>query len=57
LEAYVEASLRECLPDPDWGHRNSSMESRLPKWMLAGKNREAVLKGLKTLRAMLPVSE
>jgi len=54
LEKYIGAELRECLPDPERGHVNQSIESRLPKWMVLGKNRSSVLEGLATLRAMLP---
>ncbi len=54
LESFVSEKIRECLPDPEWGIRNSSLQSRLPQWMLAGKNREKVLNGLQKLRKMLP---
>jgi hypothetical protein len=36
-----------------WGwSRNSSLESRLPRWMLIAKNRESVLRSLRSLRKL-----
>jgi len=53
LENYVAATLRE-RRNHQWGwSRNSSLESRLPRWMQVAKNRLSVLKGLTQLRAML----
>jgi hypothetical protein len=53
LERYIAASLRERRYDIwGWG-RNSSLESRLPRWMQASKNRSAVLKGLERLRGLM----
>jgi hypothetical protein len=53
LEQYIAATLRERRHDQwGWG-RNSSLESRLPRWMQAGKNRSAVLKGLERLRELM----
>jgi len=51
LKAYVAAPLRERARDPDHneGTRNRLLESRLPKWMIAAKNREAVLAGISKL--------
>jgi predicted RNA-binding Zn-ribbon protein involved in translation (DUF1610 family) len=49
LENWVGANLREksdqnnCVP--------STLETRLPKWMISHKNREAVLKALKKLKS------
>lgn len=53
LKAYVAAPLRERVRDPDHdeGTRNRLLESRLPKWMIAAKNRQAVLQGLSKLAA------
>jgi len=50
LEELIEAKLRERRPDPEWGWRNSSIESRLPQWMLSAKNRSDVLKALNLLK-------
>ena len=44
LRLYVEAKLRETGRS---GHR--TMGSKLPKWMLLAKNRDAVLKGIERL--------
>ena len=52
LEAYVAADLRERKPNV-----NSSMASRLPKWMKDRKNRKDVLKGLQRLREKLEAIE
>ena len=49
LEEYVGAQLRERTSDPDYGWRNSSLTSRLPKWLKSAKNRDAVLKGIHKL--------
>ncbi|SRR5258708_6437019 len=48
LEAFVAAPLREASPTHPW-----SLVSRLPQWMILAENREAVLKGIKRLRAKL----
>jgi hypothetical protein len=47
LERYVAAGLREQEPG------NTSLASRLPAWIKSRKNRAAVGRGLKRLRAML----
>jgi len=49
LERYVSASLRERERD-EQGWRNSSLASRLPKWMTAGPNREEVIAAIRVLR-------
>lgn len=53
LEGFVSATLREQKQDPQWGWANSSAISRLPKWMIAAKNREQVLKAITRLKAKL----
>lgn len=52
LEAYVAAKLREVHPD-EMGWRNKAMASRLPKWISASKNRDAILKSLGKLKERL----
>ena len=49
LEEFISAGLREAYP-------NGTMASRLPEWMKSAKNREAVLKCIRKLRAMLPTT-
>jgi RNase P subunit RPR2 len=48
LGAYVAAGLRERTANKHW-----SMFSRLPQWMTAGKNREAVLASINRLEKKL----
>lgn len=48
LAAYVAAGLRERHANKHW-----SMFSRLPQWMTAGKNREAVLSSINRLEKKL----
>ncbi|TVT31497.1 hypothetical protein FNH05_28275 [Amycolatopsis rhizosphaerae] len=52
LEAFVSARLRlRSQPDPDTGwHRRMTMTAKLPKWLKAAKNREAVLHRIARLR-------
>lgn len=47
LRAYVAASERERSQNPTW--HNHSYVSRLPAWIKAAKNREAVVKALDQL--------
>lgn len=49
LESYVTAGLRERARDA----RSQSMLERLPAWLKAAKNRDAVLAGLARLRERL----
>jgi len=53
LEEFVNADLRQRNMDKQWGWYNSSLISRLPKWIKSSKNRELVSKGLKRLREKL----
>lgn len=53
LEGFVSATLREQRQDPKWGWANSGMISRLPRWMIAAKHREPVLKAIARLKAKL----
>ena len=52
LESYIGASLRERSRNPKWGWANSSIQSRLPKWMLDAHRRDDVLGGLGRLRSL-----
>jgi hypothetical protein len=49
LEEFVAASLRE-RRTTDLGWRNSSLHSRLPRWMKLAKNRDAVLRTIARLK-------
>ena len=54
IRAYVAADLRERVPDPyrvpnHWS--NTSMISRLPRWLKARKNRAAILRAIDRLAA------
>lgn len=51
LEDYATADLREGLSED---HRNTSLASRLPRWMKSAKHRSEVAKGLGRLRELLP---
>ncbi len=53
IKSYVSAKLRESHHDSEYGYSNSSLASRLPKWMKLGGNREAVLAAVSTLEARL----
>lgn len=54
LEEYVGADLRERWPSTNEGWQDvGGLGRKLPQWMLAAKNREAVLRGLGTLRERL----
>jgi len=48
LKAYVAAPLRE-RRQAAFGWSNQSLQSRLPKWLLSGKNRSGILKKLAEL--------
>lgn len=48
IEAYVTAVIRERQPN-----RNASFASRLPAWVKSAKNRAAVQKACKRMRARL----
>ena len=50
LGSYVSASLRERTKDEEWGWCNSSLASRLPKWIKSSKNRGALLKAINELK-------
>lgn len=52
LEAYVSADLRERVLERR--HDMTTMVERLPPWLKAAKNREAVLAGIARLRKRLP---
>ena len=51
LEKYVSQTLRKRPLNA-----NGSLQSRLPKWILSAKNRDAVVRGIKRLKAKLPAS-
>ncbi|MES9992823.1 MAG: hypothetical protein ABW098_12765 [Candidatus Thiodiazotropha sp.] len=52
LEDFVSAELREN-PKDDLGYANSSMSSRLPKWIKASKNRKQVLSCIQKLKQLV----
>ena len=49
LEEFIQSKLRERNIDD---MQNKSMASRLPRWMTSKKNREPVLKAIRTLKSM-----
>ena len=54
LESYVSAKHRVGLTPTDaqkLGYQNSTLASRLPSWMITAKNRQAVLKAIRKLKA------
>ncbi len=52
LESYVSAALRERSGKGKTGWTNSSLASRLPKWIKSGKNRQALLSAIRDLKDM-----
>jgi hypothetical protein len=52
IEDYVRATLREHVRRPA-GWRNQALRNRLPRWMKAAGNREAILKCIERLREKL----
>lgn len=54
LESYVRATLRLRGTQSQGEARNATLASRLPRWMTSAKNRQEVLKAIKTLRGKLP---
>ena len=52
IEAFVQAKHRE--RHHLRGYRNSSLFSRLPKWIQSAKNRDAVLRSILKLRNSVP---
>jgi hypothetical protein len=54
LRAYVAATDRRRAERDDKDSRNRLLESRLPRWMKAAKNRDAVVRGLAALEEKLP---
>ena len=52
LRSFVGATLRE-RPTSPHGTRNQLLESRLPKWMISAKNRDAILAGVAKLEQRL----
>ncbi len=53
IEAFVTAQLRERTRDPKYGWANTSLTSRLPKWIGSARNRTTVLKALAQLKVRL----
>jgi len=53
LESYVGANLRERTKDDKWGWSNSSLASRLPKWLKSAKNRDLILKAIHELKSKI----
>ena len=54
LEKFISARVRSQAKHPEHGWANGSLQSRLPRWMLARNNREAVLHGIEKLSKKLP---
>ena len=52
-ENVVTAQLRERTRDPKYGWANTSLTSRLPKWIGSARNRTTVLKALAQLKVRL----
>ena len=50
LESYISAKIRERSKDEKWGWHNSSLASRLPKWIKLAKNRKVLLKAINELK-------
>ncbi|MEJ6481660.1 hypothetical protein N0Y54_10050 [Nostoc punctiforme UO1] len=53
LESYVQSRLRERLPDDTLGWHNSSLASRLPRWIKLTQHREKVLQKIQQLKQRL----
>lgn len=51
LESYITAELRERNKDEESGWSNSSVASRLPRWLKSAKNRDDLLKAIAVLKA------
>jgi len=49
IESYVRAKLRKRTRHPLYGWSNGSLLNRLPRWISAAKNRDAVLKTIEQL--------
>jgi hypothetical protein len=56
LKAYVSSGLRERTEDPEFGWRNASLSSRLPKWLKSAKNRDEVIKAIERLEKTVPAA-
>ena len=54
LRSFVSSDLRKRPRVPNHGWANRSLESRLPRWIKAAKNREIVLRKLDELERQLP---
>lgn len=50
IEAFVEARLRERRAHPEHGWSNRAWTSRLPRWVMAAKNRQDVLQCITRMR-------
>ncbi|MDA0269101.1 MAG: hypothetical protein O2890_12550 [Cyanobacteria bacterium] len=57
LAAFVGADLRGRSADPQGGWVNRSLVSRLPGWMQAKHNREAILRAIGQLRSLSDASQ
>lgn len=53
LKSYVAATHRTSTRDRQWGWRNSTLASRLPKWMVTAKHRDGTLKAIRRLEKRL----
>lgn len=53
LDSYIKASLRERKPRENGWCRNSSIASRLPKWIKSHKNRQKLSQAIHKLKKKL----
>jgi hypothetical protein len=53
IEAYVGATLREPVRNPETGWQNQGLASRLPRWMKLATHREEILRTVHRLRSKL----
>ena len=53
IAQYVAADLRQRKPDKQHGWCNRSLASRLPRWIIARKNRETILRTIAKLKKRL----
>jgi hypothetical protein len=56
LQQYIGARVRSQRSVPRTFLGNGTLESRLPRWMLAAKHRASVLRALKSLRKMVVIA-
>ena len=54
VESYVAADLRQRRRHPAYGWSNTSLPSRLPRWLVLRKHRDEVLRAVERLKGALP---